>query len=122
MTNVVGLQRDMLQNALAHKAMAVAQSPDVATLRQFVNDAAASYLTRLEWGKNIVNTPAKLTILNNTLGRVGLVLTDITDITNALEDEAVLLQEVNKNTFAEIIAACDDIITNVNLPESLWPE
>jgi hypothetical protein len=122
MTNVVGLQRDMLQNAQAHRAMAVTQSPDIATLRQFVNDAAAAYLTRLEWGKSIVNTPAKLTILNNTLGRVGLVLTDITAITDGLEDEAMALQEASKNTFAEIIAACDDVIANVNLPESLWPE
>jgi hypothetical protein len=122
MTNVVGLQRDMKNNAEAHRAMAVAQSPDITTLRQFVDDAAAAYLARLDWGTSIVNTPAKLTILNNTLSRVGLALTDITDITDALEDEALALQGASKKTFEEIIAACDALIANVNLPESLWPE
>jgi hypothetical protein len=122
MNNVIGLQRDMKNNAQTHRAMAVAQSPDIATLRRFVDDAAASYLTRLDWGTSIVNTPAKLTILNSTLSRVGLVLTDITDITDALEDEALALQAASKNSFEEIIAACDTVLAEINLPESLWPE
>src|SRR5678815_4380642 len=85
MDNVVGLQRDMVNNATAHKAMAQAQSPDLATLQGFVNDCIAQYSTRLGWGDAIVNTPAKLTILTNTCTRIGLAVTDITDITNALK-------------------------------------
>jgi hypothetical protein len=122
MNNVVGLQRDMANNANTHKAMASAQSPAIATLRQFVNDAAASYLTRIQWGENIVNTPAKLTILQNSCSRIGIAVSDITDITNALKTEATTLQNASKTTYAEIIAACDVVIADVNLPDSLWPE
>jgi len=122
MNNVIGLQRDMINNANTHKAMANAQSPAIATLRQFVNDAAASYLTRIQWGEDIINTPAKLTILQNTVARIGLAVSDITDITNALKTEATNLQNASKNTYAQIISACDVIIANINLPDSLWPE
>lgn len=122
MNNVVGLQRDMFNNAQTHRAMAVAQSPAIATLRQFVNDAAASYLTRIQWGQDIIDTPAKLTILQNTVARIGLEVSDITDITNALKTEALALQAAAKNTFAQVITACDTLLANINLPDSLWPE
>lgn len=122
MNNVVGLQRDMRNNAATHRAMAVAQSPVIATLRTFMNDAAAAYLSRIQWEQDIVDTPAKVAILNNTLARVGLVLADITDVMSALKTESLALQSATKNTFAQVITACDTMIANVNLPESLWPE
>jgi len=122
MDNVVGLQRDMVNNATAHKAMAQAQSPDLATLQGFVNDSIAAYSTRLGWGDAIVNTPAKLTILTNTCTRIGLAVTDITDITNALKTVVTTMQGANKTTYAQIVSLCDTVITAVNLPDSLWPE
>ena len=122
MDNVVGLQRDMVNNATAHKAMAQAQSPDLATLQGFVNDSIAAYSTRLGWGDAIVNTPAKLTILTNTCTRIGLAVTDITDITNALKTVVTTMQGANKTTYAQIVSLCDAVITAVNLPDSLWPE
>ncbi len=122
MDNVIGLQRDMRNNAIAHRAMALAQSPALATLQSFVNDAAAAYLVRIGWGESIINTPAKLTILNNTLSRIGLVLTDITDVTDALKSAALQIQSANKNTYAQIVTVCDAVIAGVNLPDSLWPE
>ena|SRR5689334_19712490 len=122
MNNVVGLQRDMFNNATTHKAMASAQSPAIAVLRQMVNDAAAAYLTRIQWGEDIINTPAKLTVLQNTCSRIGIATSDITDITDALKTEAINLQNASKNTFAQIITACDNLLANINLPDSLWPE
>lgn len=122
MNNVVGLQRDIASNAQTWLAMANAQSPDVATIAAFMNDAAASYLTRIQWGQDIIDTPAKLTILNATLGRIGLVLTDVTDITTALSSAATQIAGANKNNYAQIITVCNAIIAGINLPDSLWPE
>ena len=122
MDNVVGLQRDIANNAQTWLAMANAQSPPVSTLAQFMNDAAASYQTRIGWLTSIVNTPAKLTILTNTCSRIGLAVTDITDITDALASGASQLAAANKSTFAQIITICNAIIAGINLPDSLWPE
>jgi len=122
MNNVIGLQRDIANNAQTWLAMANAQSPPVATIAAFMNDAAASYLARIQWGTDIINTPAKLTILNATLARIGLDLTDITDITTALSSAASQLAAANKNTYAQLVTICNTIIAGINLPDSLWPE
>ena len=122
MNNVVGLQRDIAQNAQTWLAMANAQSPPVATLASFMNDAAAAYQARIQWGQNIIDTPARLTTLNNTLSRIGLALTDITDVTDALSSAASQLAAANKTTYAQIITVCNAIIAGINLPDSLWPE
>ncbi len=122
MNNVIGLQRDIAENAQSWLAMATAQSPPAATIKTFMDSAAISYLARIQWGADIINTPAKLTILNATLARIGLVLTDITDITNALSSAAIQLQGATKNTFAQQITICNTIIAGINLPDSLWPE
>lgn len=121
-TNVIGLQRDMANNAQTHREMAVTKSPPIETLAEFVNAAAAGYLVRLQWGKDIVKTPAKAVLLHGALSRIGLRMLDVTAISDVLETEAAALNSAPKNSYDDIVQACNRVINNVELPPSLWPE
>ena len=120
--NLTGLQKDMHNNAITHRAMAVAQNPAVATLRAFVIDSANSYLTRLQWIIDLRNNVTRRQRLLDMLATAGWTEQEIVGFVTALRGEAVALRDASKNNYAQIIAACDSLLAVVDLPESLWPE
>jgi hypothetical protein len=120
--NLSGLQGDMRRNALTWRAAAVAQSQPVATLAQWMNDAAAAYQTRIGWistaQADAVLWP-KLSALWTLLGGTAA---DFSNVTAPLKSVADQLGPIAKGTYAQIIGACDQIIAAINAPLSLWPE
>lgn len=120
--NLIGLQRDMAENAVSHKAMATAQDPDLATLQTFVSDCAAEYLRRLQWVIDIRNNPTRRQRLLDILASFGWTEQEITDLVQGLRQAAVALRDASKTTYVEIITACDAVTSAVDMPDSLWPE
>jgi hypothetical protein len=120
--NLSGLQGDMRANAITWRAAAVAQSQPVAALAQWMNDAAGEYQKRLGWiataQADAVIWP-KLSSLWAMLGGTGA---DFTNMTTPLKAVADQLGPIAKGTYAQIIAACDQIIAAIPAPLSLWPE
>ena len=120
--NLIGLQNDMRHNALTHRAMAQAQSPALAILQGFVADAAAAYLTRMQWLIDLRNAPVRRQRLLDILTLMGWTEADITDAATPLRAAAVALRDAPKTSYAEIVTACDAVLASVDAPESLWPE
>lgn len=120
--NLTGLQRDMRTNAVAHKAMAQAQSPDLATLQKFVTDAANEYLRRLQWVIDLRADPVKRQRLLDMLTSAGWVEQEIIDYVTELRNVAVALRDANLTTYTRIANVCQAVIDAVDAPESLWPE
>ena len=120
--NLVGLQRDMRSNAVAWRAMATAQSPNVATLAQFTKDAATSYQTRLGWVLTYKNTSANWPAVTAMLTALGGNITDATTLYTQMKAVADQLAAANLTTFAQISTACDQILSAVQAPDSIWPE
>lgn len=120
--NLIGLQRDMLTNAITHKAMAQAQSPNLATLQTFVRDCALEYLRRLQWLIDLRADASKRARLVDALSKMGWTEADVTDVATPLRQAAVTLRDAPRTSYAEIISACDSLVAFVDAPESLWPE
>ena len=120
--NLTGLQRDMHNNALTHKAMAQAQSPSLAELDNFVRDSALSYLTRLQWIIDLRANATRRQRLVDMLASVGWTETEIISYVSELRAAAIALRDAPRTTYTEIITACDQLLVVVELPESLWPE
>lgn len=119
---LINTQRDMIRNATAHRAMAVAQSPSVAVLRGFVNDAALAYLAHLQWIIDLRDNPVREQRLLDALAKWGWTEADVVDVVTSLRQPAVALRDASKTTYVEIISACDAVLAAVNAPETLWPE
>jgi len=120
--NLTQLQRDIVNNAQTHKTMALAQSPSVPVLASFLNDAAASYLTRLQWCIDLRADVTKKAQLIDLLNKFGMTEVDITDKVTPLVTGATAIQNANKTTYAQIINICNTILSTVDAPFSLWPE
>lgn len=120
--NLSGLQRDMRNNALSWQATATAQSLPVATLAQYMNDAAASYQTRLSWLTTIeadaANWP-KVSAMWALLGGTGA---DFSNLITPITAVATQLGPIDKSSYSAILSACSQIIAAINAPLSLWPE
>lgn len=120
--NLVGLQLDMYQNAQTWKAMATAQNPPVATLRTFMNDGAAAYLTRLQWIIDLRNDANRRQRLLDILATQGINETEIVTYVTELRNAAIALRDAPKGGYAAMTTACDALLASVDAPESLWPE
>jgi hypothetical protein len=120
--NLTGLQRDMHNNAVGHRAMAVAQNPAAAELRGYMDDCANTYLARLQWIIGLRNAPERRQRLVDMLATVGWTEQEIVDYVTELRNAAIALRDATKNNYAQIIAACDAMLAAVDMPESLWPE
>jgi len=120
--NLSGLQNDMRNNALTWRTAAQAQSTPIATLAGFMNSAATAYQTRLGWVTGIqadaTNWP-RISAMFVVLGGTGQ---DFSDLMTPLTAVANQLGPATKNSYAQIIALCDQITAAVNAPLSLWPE
>jgi hypothetical protein len=119
---LIQLQRDLRGNAIAHRAMAVAQSPDLAKLQSFVTDCATAYNKYLQWVAAVNGDVSKTATLSTALTDANVVSSDVSDLANALQAQVTLLAGASLKTYADIIAACDVVIANVDAPISLWPE
>lgn len=120
--NLLGLQIDINRNAKAHRAMAVAQSPDLARLQQFWADAGAAYRRRLKWVSDLQANSAKMDRARAALTRAGLAVSDVTAILNPLQAAATSMQSADISSYAAIVASCDALLALVDAPPSLWPE
>lgn len=121
-SNLTGLQKDMHNNALTHKAMAQAQSPALAVLQSFVADCAQKYLDRLQWIIDLRNNPTRRQRLVDVLAAAGWAEQEVIDYVTELRNAAIALRDAPRTTYAEIVTACDAMTTTVDKPESLWPE
>ena len=120
--NLIQLQRDVVNNAGTWKAMAMAQEPSVEILSGYMRSAANSYSTRLGWVATLqANTALWLRVRNmwTSLGGTAADFSSIITPLNTVSDQLLL---VNLSTYPAIIAACDQIIAAINMPDSLWPE
>ena len=120
--NLTGLQRDMHHNAVTHKAMAQAQSPDLSTLATFVRDAVLEYLRRLQWIIDLRANPTRRQRLVDMLASAGWTEQEVVDFVRELRNATIALRDAPRTTYAEIITACDQLLATVDAPESLWPE
>ena len=120
--NLIGLQRDMRFNAAAWKAQAQAQSVPIATLQGFMNTSGPAYQTRLAWLPTLqadaVNWP-KVSALYTAIGGTGA---EFSALMTPLSAVANQLAPATKDTYAQIIAICDQILAAIDAPLSLWPE
>lgn len=118
---VLSLQRDVASNAAAHKQWALTESMPLAELQTMIADVLAAY----EWRRaklrhfRDVTIPADAAFMSVgdqlmlTLQSVGLVGTAVADRIDAFA-------AMPRTTYAEIIAACDYLIANVQPPETVW--
>ena len=121
-TNLIQLQADINRNARAHKTMAQAQSPSLEVLNGFISDCVIQYEKRLKWVEDVLDAPAKKQLLSNGLTKMQWNESDISDIVTPLKTAVQNLQLSAKTGYPEIITACDVVLAEVNMPESLWPE
>lgn len=120
--NLSGLQRDMRNNALSWQAMANAQSVPLASLAQYINDAATMYQTRLAWIATAKADTASWTLLSTMWGKIGGAETDFNDLVTPLTTTANSLGPADKSSYAAINTICNNILAAINAPLSLWPE
>lgn len=118
LTALLNVQTNLVGNATKHKQMAQAQSPDIDTLRTFVNDCASMYLRNIKFVTDGLASDKKQRMLQAG----GWAEKDVTDLTNHLFAAAQMLQNAPKETYAEIVASCDQVLATVDPLESLWPE
>lgn len=121
-TNLVQLQRDMAANATAHKAMAAAQNPDVATLGGYLASAAAEYQRRVGWQISLFGDATNAPALASGLALRGMTADDVKQQMAELRQVAAMLAAQPVATYAEITAACDLVLAAVSPPPSVWPE
>lgn len=120
--NLSGLQRDMRNNALSWQATATAQSLPVAVLAQYMNDAAASYQTRLSWLTTLEADAANWAKVGAMWALIGGTDADFTNLITPITAVANQLGPIDKSSYASILSACSQIIAAINAPLSLWPE
>lgn len=114
--NLLGLRRDMRNNASAWKS--AAQTVPLSTLRQWIADAAAQYLRRLDWRVDEV-TWQRVKSLHSAQGGDGA---DFGALAAPLKIAASALADADTSTPEGIVAACDAVLSSVQAPQSLWPE
>lgn len=121
-TNLVGLQRDMRANAVSHRAVALSASKPITEIAGFMADCGTQYLRRLGWVNDLLADGGRHAALTVQLGLRGMADADVTAVLVPLHDAVVLMGNAPRATYAEIVAACDAMIAEVQAPDSLWPE
>ena len=120
--NLVQLQADMVRNAGTHKQMAQSQSPPLEELAKFITDCVEQYLRRLQWVIDLQKDPQRRGRMMAMINKLGWNESDINDVLVPLRDAAIALRDASRSSYAEIIAACDQLLASVEAPDSLWPE
>lgn len=119
--NLVGLQRDLRDNAAKHKAMAQSQSPNLATLQSFIADCLTQYNRRLGWLVAIRQHP-QWPAVRAAYVAMGGTEADVVDVYTDIKAAVDALAVADVSSYAAIITACDAVLATVDAPLSLWPE
>jgi hypothetical protein len=119
--NLVGLQVDMRNNAAMHKSMALAQSPPLAVLQSYLADCVAQYKRRLGWVSSI-RQHSKWQDVRTLFAAQGGSEDDVLYLFNDLKAAVDALAVAPRASYADIIAACDAVLSQVDAPLSLWQE
>lgn len=120
--NLSGLQRDMRDNAQSWRQMATDQSVGAETLRQYMLDAGASYLSRLGWITTAQADSVNWARLAAMWALLGGTETDWSDMVGPLTAVANGIGSADLSSYGAIISGCDQILALINAPLSLWPE
>lgn len=120
--NLVGLQRDMLNNAQSWSAMATAQNPPLATLQGYIRSAQAAYATRLAQIAAIQADATNWPLITAMWTQLGGTAADFTGIYTPLSTVTTQLGSADISSYAAIITGCNEIIAAVPAPVSIWPE
>jgi hypothetical protein len=114
--NLIGLRRDMRNNAQTWRAMAAAQSPDLPTLTGYMH--SGEYLRRLDWQRNALSGAD----LPGALAFVGYSVADHQQEAASLRQAALMLQSWPIASYADVTAGCDALLAAVSAQQSIWPE
>lgn len=117
----LSLQRDVAWNAAVHKQWAVAESVPLNNLQTMIADTLAAYEWRRAKLRNFrdVTIPADVGFL--TVGdQLMLTLQSVGVVGTAVADHIDAFAAMPRTTYAEIISACDYLISNVQPPENVW--
>jgi uncharacterized membrane protein YdcZ (DUF606 family) len=120
MSNLVGLQHDMVFNANAWKAMAQAQSPDIAKLASFMT--GSEYLRRLQWIADYKNNNPNWPAVTAMYQALGGDPAEATTLYTQMKSVADQLAAANITTYSQVINISNQILAAVQPPDSLWPE
>ena len=120
--NINGLQRDLHANALAWKVSAQRQDIPVATLAQYLIDAATSYQTRLGWLADVQADSILWARVASLWSILGGTVAEFESLLMPFAAMASLLVAADKSDYATITAVCDQILSAIDAPLSLWPE
>lgn len=121
-SQTIRLQLNINQNAVAHRGMALAQSVPLGTLQTFVAETLTAYEKRQKELDDWIAVPQKRAAMVAELAKRGWTLNDITQKHGPLVAAVAAFKAAPKTSYAEIVAACDALIAEVQAPESLWPE
>lgn len=120
-TGVLNLQMSVANNAKTHRQWAADESVQLADLQQRISDTIAAYeaiRAKLRYFRD-VTIPADSGFL--TVGdQLALTLQSVGDLGTAVADRIDVFAAMPRSTYAEIITACDYLIANVDVPESVW--
>lgn len=122
MTNMVGLQHDMVANASTWNTMATVQTLTASQIAQYMTDAAASYHTRLAWVLNYKNTSPNWNAVAAMYTALGGIGADVVTLYNEMKAVADGLAAATLTTYPQIQTACAQIQAAVAAPDSIWPE
>lgn len=120
--NINGLQRDVRANAAAWKASAQAQDVPVATLAQYLSDAARSYQARLGWLSALQADTGNWARVTSLWLILGGSVADFESLMTPFATIANLLGSADTSGYGQIMAVCDQILSAIDAPLSLWPE
>ena len=112
------MQGAFVDNANAHKSMALAQSPPLGDLITYVNDTANSYLKLLSQVDTAVDNPK----VKDVLFTIGVTPEELEELVLELRRIATRLRDHVKDSYNDIIDACDQILEEVEKPISVWEE
>jgi hypothetical protein len=120
--NLSGVQRDMRSNAATWNAAAQTQAQPVATIAQWMNDAALAYGKRLGWVDSLLADTTTWPKVSALWALLGGSSADFTNITTPLHSVVDQIGPASKASYADLIAVCTTITSSVDAPLSLWPE
>jgi hypothetical protein len=118
---VLNMQMSVANNAATHKQWALDESVPLAELQQRITDTIAAYesiRSRLRHFRD-VTIPADSGFLS-VGDSLKLTLQSVGNVGQEVADHIDAFAAMPRSTYAEIIAACDYLITNVNSPPSVW--
>lgn len=120
--NLVQLQRDVHANAATWRKVAADQAAPIETLAGWLSDAVGEYYKRLGWMDTLKTDAATWQQAVALWTTQGGQASDFDALTAPLRDALDAFTGAQGQTYADLIAACDQLTAAVGMPPSLWPE